>query len=338
MDEYDLNKVTKYLISFVSDDLSNWYIRRNRKRFWASEIDDSKKGVYQTTYQILVGVCKLLAPICPFVSDEIYCNLTGKESVHLADYPVCDESVINEEIERRMDLVIEFISMGRNAREDAKIKVRQPLNSVILDGKYESIIGDIDSLIKEELNVKNINYNNDLSKYMKIFYKPNYRVAGQLFGKDIKAFANYLSSISLDDIDKFNKEDLQVKFGDVVYNITKDLVNVVIQSTDGYDVVVSNDLVLVLDTELNDELINEGIARETISKIQQLRKSNDFEIENRIKVYYKADASYDNAISKYKDMIMQETLALEMIHDDSLDDSPVSINGFDVSFKLEVVS
>lgn len=338
MDEYDLNKVTKYLISFVSDDLSNWYIRRNRKRFWASEIDDSKKGVYQTTYQILVGVCKLLAPICPFVSDEIYCNLTGKESVHLADYPVCDESVINEEIERRMDLVIEFISMGRNAREDAKIKVRQPLNSVILDGKYESIIGDIDSLIKEELNVKNINYNNDLSKYMKIFYKPNYRVAGQLFGKDIKAFANYLSSISLDDIDKFNKEDLQVKFGDVVYNITKNLVNVVIQSTDGYDVVVSNDLVLVLDTELNDELINEGIARETISKIQQLRKSNDFEIENRIKVYYKADASYDNAISKYKDMIMQETLALEMIHDDSLDDSPVSINGFDVSFKLEVVS
>ena len=173
---------------------------------------------------------------------------------------------------------------------------------------------------------------------MKIFYKPNYRVAGQLFGKDIKAFANYLSSISLDDIDKFNKEDLQVKFGDVVYNITKDLVNVVIQSTDGYDVVVSNDLVLVLDTELNDELINEGIARETISKIQQLRKSNDFEIENRIKVYYKADASYDNAISKYKDIIMQETLALEMIHDDSLDDSPVSINGFDVSFKLEVVS
>ena len=338
MDEYDLNKVTKYLISFVSDDLSNWYIRRNRKRFWTSEIDDSKKGVYQTTYQILVGVCKLLAPICPFVSDEIYCNLTGKESVHLADYPVCDESVINEEIERRMDLVIEFISMGRNAREDAKIKVRQPLNSVILDGKYESIIGDIDSLIKEELNVKNINYNNDLSKYMKIFYKPNYRVAGQLFGKDIKAFANYLSSISLDDIDKFNKEDLQVKFGDVVYNITKDLANVVIQSTDGYDVVVSNDLVLVLDTELNDELINEGIARETISKIQQLRKSNDFEIENRIKVYYKADASYDNAISKYKDMIMQETLALEMIHDDSLDDSPVSINGFDVSFKLEVVS
>ena len=338
MDEYDLNKVTKYLISFVSDDLSNWYIRRNRKRFWTSEIDDSKKGVYQTTYQILVGVCKLLAPICPFVSDEIYCNLTGKESVHLADYPVCDESVINEEIERRMDLVIEFISMGRNAREDAKIKVRQPLNSVILNGKYESIIGDIDSLIKEELNVKNINYNNDLSKYMKIFYKPNYRVAGQLFGKDIKAFANYLSSISLDDIDKFNKEDLQVKFGDVVYNITKDLVNVVIQSTDGYDVVVSNDLVLVLDTELNDELINEGIARETISKIQQLRKSNDFEIENRIKVYYKADASYDNAISKYKDMIMQETLALEMIHDDSLDDSPVSINGFDVSFKLEVVS
>ncbi len=131
MEEYDLNKACKYLVKFVTDDLSNWYIRRNRKRFWASDLDNSKKAVYQTTYQVLVGVCKLLAPIAPFLADEIYTNLTGEKSVHLADYPRCNKRYINEKIEERMDLVIDLISMGRNAREKAKIKVRQPIIDVI---------------------------------------------------------------------------------------------------------------------------------------------------------------------------------------------------------------
>lgn len=337
MDDYDLNKVTKYLVNFVSDDLSNWYIRRNRKRFWASEMDISKKDVYQTTYQVLVGLCKLLAPISPFVSDEIYCNLTGEESVHLADYPKYNKDLINEKIEERMDLVIDLISMGRNSRENAKIKVRQPISNVILDSKYKDIIGDIDSLIKEELNVKEIVYMDDLSEYMNVEYRPNYRVAGQMFGKNIKEFAKYLSSISKEDIEKLNNGNLQFRIGDVTYNISDDIVDMRVTSREGYDVATSDNKVIVLNTELSLELINEGIARETVSKIQQLRKNNGYDIENRINIYYSSDDKYTDAIEEFIDFIKNETLAIKIIREDSID-NVVDINGYQVGIKLERVS
>ena len=144
---YDLTKVVRSVTDFVSEDLSNWYIRRNRRRFWASELDDNKKAVYNTTYEVLEGLCKLIAPIVPFVSEEIYTNLTNEQSVHLQDFPVYDETKINEVIEEKMDLVRELISLGRNAREEAKIKVRQPISEIILDGKNKAVINDLVDLI-----------------------------------------------------------------------------------------------------------------------------------------------------------------------------------------------
>ncbi|MBO5375634.1 MAG: isoleucine--tRNA ligase, partial [Bacilli bacterium] len=158
MDEYDLNKAVKYVNTFVNEELSNWYIRRNRRRFWGSELDTSKKAVYQTTYEVLVGLCKLIAPIASFTAEEIYTNLTGDESVHLQDYPVFNEKLVDEKIEERMDLVRDLISLGRNAREEAKIKVRQPINKVVLDKKVEKVITDLKVLINEELNVKSIEF------------------------------------------------------------------------------------------------------------------------------------------------------------------------------------
>ena len=134
-DAYDLNQVVKLITNFVSEDLSNWYIRRNRDRFWASEMDNSKKSVYITTYEVLCGVCKLAAPVIPFTTEEIYTKLTGEKSVHLTDYPVYDEKLINDKIEEKMDLVRSLISIGRYVREEAKIKVRQPLSEAIIDGK-----------------------------------------------------------------------------------------------------------------------------------------------------------------------------------------------------------
>src|SRR5574344_89927 len=180
-EEYDLNKVVKVLTTFVSEDLSNWYIRRNRRRFWKSDADLSKKGVYQTTYQVLCGLCKLIAPIAPYTSEEIYTSLTDEVSVHLADYPSFDASKVNLSIEERMDQVRSLISLGRNAREDAKIKVRQPLNDVLIDGKNQAIIDDLLPLIKEELNVKNVTYTNDVSSYMDFILKPNFKVCGAMF-------------------------------------------------------------------------------------------------------------------------------------------------------------
>ena len=157
-EEYDLNKVARTLANFVSEDLSNWYIRRNRDRFWGSELDNSKKSVYQTTYNVLVGLSQIIAPLTPYISEEIYQNLTGEESVHLSSFPKYDENLIDEKLEEKMDLVRDLISIGRNAREEVKIKVRQPISEIILDKNYENIIGDLEALIKEELNVKNVNY------------------------------------------------------------------------------------------------------------------------------------------------------------------------------------
>ena len=180
-EKYDLNEVVRYITSFVSEDLSNWYIRRNRGRFWASELDDSKKSVYLTTYEVLVGIAKMCAPIIPYTTEEIYKNLTGEESVHLADFPKYDESLINESIEVKMDLVRDLISTGRYVREETKIKVRQPISECLIDGKYETILGDLVGLINEELNVKKVTFVDDLSTYMDVVIKPNFKVCGPLF-------------------------------------------------------------------------------------------------------------------------------------------------------------
>ena len=203
-EEYDLNKAVKYLNGFVNEELSNWYIRRNRRRFWASELDNSKKAVYQTTYEVLVGLCKLAAPVVPFTTDEIYTNLTDEESVHLANYPKCDESLIDEVIEKRMDLIRDLISLGRNAREESKIKVRQPISEVILDGKNKSTIEDLIDLVKEELNVKEVNFVDDLSEYMNFEVKPNFKVCGPILGKEIGLFSKELAGITNEDISKLD--------------------------------------------------------------------------------------------------------------------------------------
>ena len=334
--EYDLNKVTKYLSEFVSEDLSNWYIRRNRKRFWGSALDISKKSVYLTTYEVLVGLSKLLAPISPFLSEEIYRNLTGLESVHLADYPVCNSEYIDKELENRMDLVIGFISMGRNSRDEAKIKVRQPIQDVIIDSKYKNIIGDMEELIKEELNVKEVKYIDDMSEYMNISYRPNYREAGKYFGSDIKAFADYLNNITSDDISKLNNGNLKIKLNENEYDVTLNLVDVRISSKDGYDVVTSDDKAIILNTDLTYDLICEGLARETVSKIQQIRKNNGYDIVDRINIYYSSNDEYAKNISNYIDFIKDETLAINVNREDNID-TEISINDYVVGIRLEVV-
>ena len=178
--EYDLNKVTRFIASFVSEDLSNWYIRRNRKRFWDSEMTLSKKSVYITTYEVLVGLSKLIAPITPYISEELFQKLTGEESVHLTSYPVADETLIDLALEEKMDLVRDLIRLGRNAREEAKIKVREPLSTVYLDGRKKETIKDLTDLIQEELNVKSVEFIEDLTTYMNFTVKPNFKEVGKV--------------------------------------------------------------------------------------------------------------------------------------------------------------
>ena len=336
-EKYDLNEVVKLITSFTSEDLSNWYIRRNRNRFWASSLDDSKKAVYMTTYEVLVGLCKICAPIIPYVTEEIYKNLTNEESVHLTDFPEVNESFIDEKLETKMDLVRDLISIGRNVREETKIKVRQPLNDILLDGKNESVISDLTELIKEELNVKNIEFVKNLSTYMNFTVKPNFKVVGRVFGSNIKEFQEKLLNITSEEITKLqNNESITMEIGGENKEINLDMVDIRIDSKEGFNVGMMNNKFVILNTTLTDELINEGIARETISKIQQLRKTMNFDIVDRIKVEYNSNEDYELAIREFVEFISSETLAIEFTKTDE-ELEKIDINGYEVGFKLTKV-
>ena len=334
-EEYDLNKVVRSITEFVSEDLSNWYIRRNRKRFWGSTLDNSKKAVYKTTYDVLVGLSEMIAPVVPFISEEIYTKLTGNYSVHTSDFPKYDLSKVNKEIERKMDLVRDLISSGRYVREEVKIKVRQPLQEVLLDIKNKDIIGNLTELIKEELNVKEVLFVSNLNEYMNLTVKPNFKEVGKIFGKNINLFASLLLELSPEDISKLqNNETINMNIDNTDYEITNNMVDIRISSKEGFNVGTINNEFIILDTKLTDDLIMEGIARETISKIQQLRKTNDFNVIDRIKVYYDGDNEYEEALNKNLEFIKNETLALEFIKDSSISDV-FDINDHKVKLKVE---
>ena len=336
MDKYDLNKSVHLIQDFVCDDLSNWYIRRNRRRFWESELTDSKKAVYKTTYDVLVGVCKLIAPISPFLSEEIYQKLTGKESVHLADYPVCDESLIDEKLEEKMDLVIELISYTRNIREEAKIKVRQPIKEVIFEEKYKELVGEFESLFKEELNVKEVNWTNDLSKYITTSYKPNFKEVGKVFGSNIKAFTEYLNNISEDDSKKLESGKLNITLNDTEYNVDSNYVLKTVNAKEGYKAVMLNYKTVIINTVLDEDLINEGLAREIVSKVQNLRKTSDFDISDRIDMKYNGPKEIKDAINEFKSYIMDEVLALTLTEDENATEE-LKINDYTMKVSIKQV-
>ena len=270
---------------------------------WNS-LDNSKKSVYKTTYEVLEGLCRLIAPIVPFISEEIYTKLTNKESVHLADYPVCDDTKIDEKIESRMDLVRNLISLGRNLREEVKIKVRQPLSECLIDGKNKELINDLVPLIEEELNVKQVTFIEDLSNYMNYIVKPNFKEVGKIFGSSIKTFTNELLNLSTEDINKLkNNEIIKMNIDNKEYDVDINYVDIRTNSKEGFNVASDTNNFVILNTELTEELILEGIAREIVSKVQNLRKTSNFEIADRIKLYYSSDELVTNAIKEFNDFI-----------------------------------
>ncbi|NLC48464.1 MAG: class I tRNA ligase family protein, partial [Tenericutes bacterium] len=336
MDKYDLNKSVRLIQDFVSDDLSNWYIRRNRRRFWGSELDNSKKAVYKTTYDVLVGVSKLIAPITPFISEELYRNLTGEVSVHLADYPVCNEDMIDLKLEEKMDLVIELISYARNIREESRIKVRQPIKEVIFEAKYKSVIKEFEDLIKDELNVKNVVWAKDMKDYLIVEYKPNFKETGKIFNNDLSLLSDYLKNISDEDIELLNKGKLKINLNDKEYKIDYNYVLTNIKATEGYTAVMLNYKTVVINTLLTQELINEGLAREIVSKVQNLRKSSGFDIADRITMTYEGPDEIKEAINEFKTYIMDEVLAVSIENDSSFEN--MKINDYDIKVTIKQIN
>jgi isoleucyl-tRNA synthetase len=314
MNRYDHMKSVRKIQEFVTEDLSNWYIRRARRRFWGEELTEDKMSVYATTYEVLVGIAQLAAPFAPFITDEMYTKLTGEESVHLSFYPTAKEENIDETVEARMDLVRQLVGLGRGAREKERIKVRQPLQKILVDGKYESLIGDMTDLITEELNVKEVVFEKQLDRYMNFGLKPNFKVAGPTLGAKIKAFGAALATVDpvqiVDQMESAGEACLVIDGEETM--ISKEFVDIQISAKEGFTVSMENNVFTILDTTINPALISEGFAREMISKIQQMRKQRDFEMMDQIKIFYNADEEVKAAIEEHRDYIMKETLAVDL--------------------------
>ncbi len=337
MEQFDHMKTVRKIQDFVNEDLSNWYIRRARRRFWAEELTEDKASVFLTTYEVFVGITKLAAPFAPFITDEMYTKLTGEPSVHLAYYPEADESLLDDVVEERMDIVRNSVSLGRGIREKERLKVRQPLHAILVDGKYEAIIGDMVDLIKEELNVKEVRFEKDLSEYMNYSLKPNFKVAGPALGAKIKSFGKAIAqadpSAVVAALEAEGKMDLSVD-GETL-TVEKEWVDVMINAKDGFAVAMENNLFVVLDTAVTPELVAEGLSREMISKLQQMRKQKDFEMMDKIRIYYSADEEVKAALAVHGPYIMKETLAVEMVEKNGL--TEYDLNGHKTGLDVERV-
>jgi len=311
MEVFDLTKAVKKIQNFVNEDLSNWYIRRNRRRFWGTELTEDKKAVYNTTWEVLEGVVRLCAPFAPYITEELYQKLTDGVSVHLADYPTVNDELIQDAIEEPMDLVRELVSLGRGAREEAQIKVRQPLSKIIVDGKYRETLGDLCVLIEEELNIKKVVFEDNLGDFMNYALKPDFKVAGPILGKNVKLLGKALASAPASEVVAKLEADgsFVIELDGESLELRKDFIDIRISAKEGFNVQMFNNKFIILDTSLNQDLLDEGCAREFVSRIQQLRKSNGYEVMDRIDISYSSDEAMDRAIEIYTDFIKTETLA-----------------------------
>jgi isoleucyl-tRNA synthetase len=319
MEAYDHMRSVRKIQNFVIEDLSNWYIRRSRRRFWGEELTEDKKSVYQTTYRVLIDVVKLAAPFAPFITEEIYENLTGDDSIaasiHLADWPVAVLEERDIELEERMDIVRQMVSLGRGVREKERLKVRQPLSSVLVDGKYEAQIGPMAGLIEEELNIKQVYFLKNTAEYMDYVLKPNFKAAGPVFGKDVKAVGAALASSDAGAIASAlgAGSTVTLEVAGKKAEIGEDLVDVRVEAKEGYAVAMEGGVFVIVDTTVTDELAKEGLAREFVSKVQQMRKQADFEMMDRIKIFYDGGDEISAMMDEYRDYVASETLADEIV-------------------------
>ena len=313
LDGYDPTRAGRLIDAFVNDDLSNWYVRLNRKRFWGKEMSEDKLSAYQTLYTCLMTVAKLLAPFAPFYADELYKDLGGElESVHLDKFPVADDAAIDYDLEERMAIAQKITSMVLALRRKVNIKVRQPLQQIMIpavDGAQKAHVEAVADLLKNEVNVKEVNFIEGQGILVKKV-KCNFRVMGKKFGKLMKGVAAQMSTLDQDQIAAFEKAGnitLNVDGQEAVVEVAD--VEIISEDIPGWLVSNEGNLTVALEVELTPELKKEGMARELINRIQNLRKETGLEITDRIKVTVAPNEETDAAINTFGDYIKGQVLA-----------------------------
>jgi isoleucyl-tRNA synthetase len=323
LEECDAAAATRSIEAFV-DDLSNWYVRRSRRRFWKSEQDEDKNLAYWTLHECLVTLVKLLAPFIPFVTEEMYQNLVrsvqpeAPESVHHCDFPVADETLVDEQLISDMDLAIKVASLGRSARGLGGIKLRQPLSRAIVAGPFggrEEPLGPLADLVLDELNVKQLQFTEDAGEVLTYVLKPDLQLLGPRYGARLPRLKEAVAA--LDATDGARKlmagEALSVKLDGEMIELSTEEVTVETRPREGYGISEEGDYVVGVDLTLSKELVEEGLARELVRRIQNLRKDADFRIEDKIHTYYEGDPELAEVVRRYEDYIKQETLSEEMV-------------------------
>ena len=329
LDRYEVAEPARAIQDFV-DELSNWYVRRSRERFWAKGMEEDKINAYLVLHETLVTLSKVVAPFSPFIAEEIYRNLvcsldkTAKISVHLSDYPTVKEEYINKTLEKEMEEVLDIVSLGRTIRSLKTIKNRQPLSRMYVVGG-ESLNEYYASVIEDELNVKEIEYINNLDSFIKHNLKLNFRVAGAKLSKNVGLVKNMLQELDQEAAFKKLSETNKLKVGE----FTLDSEDIIVETVeaDTFASESNGKITVVLDTELTKELIDEGYVREVVSKIQQERKEAGFEVVDHITLFFKGSTELLSIIKQYENRIKSQTLADNVKYDE--------LDGFNKEWEIQ---
>ena len=329
---YRIPEAARALDAFV-DEMSNWYVRRTRDRFWAKGMEQDKINAYMTLYTALVTVAKTAAPMIPFMTEDIYQNLVrnldkdAPESIHLCDYPVADEKFIDKELEDNMDAVLKVVVIGRACRNAANIKTKQPIGNMYVKAGF-TLSDYFTEIIADELNVKKVNFTDDVSAFTSYTFKPQLRTVGPKYGKYLKQIQETLASLD----GNAAMAELKDKGSITLDNISSEVVLceedllISMAQTEGYVSDGDNEITIVLDTNLTPELVEEGMVREIISKLQTMRKEADFEVTDRITVTFEASENVDKVFQKYGENIKSVVLADEI--------TKGSVNGYQKEWKI----
>ena len=346
MDDYDPTRAGRLIDTFVNDDLSNWYVRLNRKRFWGKEMSQDKLSAYQTLYTCLETVAKLLAPFAPFYADQLYLDLTRAtkreqlQSVHLASFPVADEKCIDRELEERMEMAQKITSMVLALRRKVNIKVRQPLLQIMIpavDQRQRAHIEAVKDLIMSEVNVKQLNFVDDGKGMLVKKVKCNFRTMGKKFGKLMKGIAAQMEALeqeAIADLERNGSINLMVEGNEVTVDVAD--VEIISEDIPGWLVSNEGNLTVALEVELTDELVKEGMAREIINRVQNLRKESGLEITDRIKVTLAPNAQTDAAVAAFGDYIKSQVLADELYVANN-DGKEIAFEDFNLNIKIDKI-